>query len=172
MDAAYFPSSKMVRAHGVLELVAASASDHHMRMLGRATFTRALSEQLRARTTQQRFLDPFTASELHSRLLSAYPKITRDREPERDRVHSVPSPLHLRIAASSRLLPIVLVPMELEGAGRLMRPLPFKEARINLAINLTDVEALSEDAWIEWLRMMPDGVRDVKLEGPYSAFRS
>src|SRR5436189_283992 len=61
MDAAYYPSAKMVSEQGVLELVAASASEEHANALNRCAFTKALAELLRTRACQ-RFKSPFTAA--------------------------------------------------------------------------------------------------------------
>ncbi|KAK0630088.1 hypothetical protein B0T17DRAFT_589689 [Bombardia bombarda] len=138
MDAPYYPSSKLVRQEGVLELIAASASEDHVQFLDRSAFTRALTEQLRTRASQK-FMSPLSAAELHAKLLSFYPKMIQDRNPEKEMVTSFPSPLHIQVSGGTHL------------------SLTFRLADDN--VNL--------DSWVEWLRSMPEGIREVKVEGPY-----
>jgi hypothetical protein len=99
MDAAYYPSSKLVRQEGVLELVAASASEDHAKLLGRGAFTREVTDQLRTRASQK-FMNPLSAAELHAKLFSQYPKMIQDQSPEKQMVTSFPSPLHLQVSGS------------------------------------------------------------------------
>lgn len=164
MDAAYYPSSKMVREQGVLELVAASAAEDHLRFLGRNSFTRAVTEQLRTRASQK-FLSPFSAAELHAKLLSRYPDMIKDRSPEREILTSFPSPLHMQISGDARLPSVLLAPSR-------WTPPPFgPEAdaaapHVNLTIRLAD-DAINTESWTEWLRAMPTGVKDIKVEVPH-----
>lgn len=169
MDAAYYPSSKMVRQQGVLELIAASVSEEHFKALDRCTFTRALTEQLRTRAGQS-FNEPLSAAEVHSKLLSNYPKLIQDRHPERETITSFPSPLHMQTSGNARLPSILLAPLL---TGYLRSGLSFHEyngPQLNLQIRLAS-EDIDLETWTEWLRMMPDGVKDVKVEGPYRPFR-
>ncbi|RYP61242.1 hypothetical protein DL769_007783 [Monosporascus sp. CRB-8-3] len=106
MDAAYYPSSNMVRQKGVLELMAASSSEGHFRVLERGSFTRNLAEQLR-------MLQP--------------PRVLHSPE-----LHHGP--------------------------------------QLSLSLRLSE-ETLNPESWIEWLRMMPEGIKDVRVDGPYTTFR-
>jgi len=153
----------MVRQRGVLELIAASASRDHFKLLGPSSFTRALTELLRTRAGQN-FLDPFSAAELHAKLWSTYHKMIEDHSPEKELVTSFPSPLHMQASGNTRLPSILLAPVT--------RPSPSASLsdnagqQMNLTVRLAD-GPLNVEAWTEWFRSMPDGVRDVKLEGPY-----
>ncbi|KAI2777529.1 hypothetical protein F4815DRAFT_495284 [Daldinia loculata] len=163
MDAAYFPSSKMVRQKGVLELIAASSSEDYFDVLDRNGFTRTLADQLRTRATQ-RFPNPLSAAELHSKLLSVYPKIIQDKHPEKGVILSFPSPLHIQISGNSRLPSITLSPPQ---PPRVLYPENLHGPQLTFSMRLTE-EVVNLESWAEWLRMMPDGIRDVKVEGPYT----
>ncbi|KAI1138216.1 hypothetical protein F5Y05DRAFT_419077 [Hypoxylon sp. FL0543] len=167
MDSAYFPSSKMVRQKGVLELIAASSSEEYFDVLGRSSFTRTLADQLRTRATQ-RFPNPLSAAELHSKLLSVYPKIIQDKHPEKGVVISFPSPLHIQISGNSRLPSITLSPPQ--PPRTVYSPENHHGPQLTFSMRLTE-EALNLESWAEWLRMMPEGIKDVKVEGPYTTFR-
>ncbi|TEA13741.1 hypothetical protein C8034_v004126 [Colletotrichum sidae] len=164
MDAAFFPSSKMHRQQGVLELIAAAVSEEHFDALDRCTFTKVLTEHLKTRASQ-RFTSPFSAAELHSKLLSNYPSLVQDRNPERETITSFPSPLHMQISGNARLPSILLAPLNI---GPLRTSLPFgtEGQQLLLTFRIGD-EPLDVDSWTEWLRMMPDGVKDVRVDGPY-----
>ncbi|KAI1496139.1 hypothetical protein F5X99DRAFT_425013 [Biscogniauxia marginata] len=167
MDSAYYPSSKMVRQKGVLELIAASASEDYFSMLDRGSFTRTLADLLRTRAAQ-RLPNALTAAELHSKLLSIYPKIIYDRHPDKDAIMRFPSPLHMQISGNSRLPSITLSPPQLPRT--LSSPEMARCPQLTFSIRMTE-DALSLDSWTDWLRMMPEGIRDLKVEGPYHTFR-
>lgn len=161
MDAAYYPSSKMVRQKGVLELIAASTSDEHYAALDRCAFTLALAEQLRTRASR---LNPLSAAELHTILFSTYPKMVQDRNPEREMVTSFPAPLHTMMSGNSRLPSIFLSPVHQGSPHR--NSLHENYPLLHMSIRLTD-DNVDLDSWNEWLRLMPEGVKDVKVEGPF-----
>lgn len=167
MDAAYYPSSKMVRQKGVLELIAASSSEDYFDVLDRNSFTRTLADQLRTRAAQ-RFPNFLTAAELHSKLLSVYPKIIRDKHPEKGLAIGFPSPLHIQISGNSRLPSITLSPPQ--PSRTIYSPENHHGPQLTLSMRLTE-EVLNLENWAEWLRMMPEGIKDVKVEGPYTTFR-
>ncbi|KAM7209380.1 hypothetical protein V8F20_000430 [Naviculisporaceae sp. PSN 640] len=163
MDSAYYPSSQLVKRQGVLELIAASASEDHVGLLGRSAFTRALCDQLRARASQKS-ANPLSAAELHARLLPFYSKIVHDRSPERQMVTSFPSPLHFQVSGT-KLPSILLAPMH-----KVLSPFPPESptsgaSYMNITFRLSD-EPINTESWVEWLRLMPDGIREVKVEGP------
>lgn len=110
------------------------------------------------------FMKPFSAAELHAKLLSEYPKIIHDRYPERETVTSFPSPLHILMTGNARLPSILLAPL-LKG-----RPYDYQPTalgpQVNLSFKFTD-DNPSIDGWTEWLRAMPEGVRDFKVESTY-----
>jgi hypothetical protein len=202
MDTAYFPSSSMPTKTGVLELIAASASEDHLSDLGRGTFTQVLAEQLRARATQDK---PLTAAELHSIVMSKYPKLVQDRNPEREIITSFPSPLHLQTSKNTRLPSILLAPVPVASPHHGTPPRLYSNAfggsisggthsagsvhgsphfggsvngsamgapasptgpTLSLTISIPD-NALELENWIEWLRSMPEGVRNVSVERAY-----
>lgn len=153
----------MVRQKGVLELIAASSSEDYFDVLDRNGFTRTLADQLRTRATQ-RFPNPLSAAELHSKLLSVYPKIIQDKHPEKGVILSFPSPLHIQISGNSRLPSITLSPPQ---PPRVLYPENLHGPQLTFSMRLTE-EVVNLESWAEWLRMMPDGIRDVKVEGPYT----
>lgn len=166
MDAAYYPSSKLVRRQGVLEFIAASASEDHAKFLGRSAFTRALTELLHTRRASQKFMNPLSAAELHAKLLSFYPGMIQDRQPEKEVLTSFPSPLHVQISGDSRLPSILLAPIH-KGLVPFALDAVQSGPQLNLTFRLTD-DNFNTESWSEWLRTMPGGIRDVKVEGPYS----
>lgn len=168
MDAPYYPSAKMVREQGVLELIAAAVSEEHFNELQRCTFTKVLTEQLKTRASQ-RFMNPFSAAELHSKLLSSYPSLIQDRYPEKETVTSFPSPLHMQMAGNARLPSILLAPTNISPL-RTSMPFASEGQQLHLAFRVGD-EPIDIDAWTEWLRMMPDGIKDVRVEGPFRTAR-
>jgi hypothetical protein len=162
MDAAYYPSSRMVRQQGVLELIAASISEEHLHMLPPGAFTRALAEQLRTRATR---LNPLSAAELHSMLLAHYPRLIQERRPESEMITSFPAPLHMMISGNARLPSIFLSPI--------FHNIPLRSnfayennPQLHLTIRLNE-ESVQIESWDEWFRLMPEGIRDVKVEGPF-----
>lgn len=162
MDAAFYPCNRLVRHQGLFEIFAASISEEHYSSLGRATFTRLLAEQLRIRAARG---TPLSVAELHSILLTSYPKVVHERHPDVENVLSYPAPLHMLAASNSRLPSIFLSPVQHSSTARSS----FSSEgnyEINVSFQLQD-DKIDMDAWNEWLRMMPDGVRDVKVEGPH-----
>jgi hypothetical protein len=167
MDAAYYASSRMGREKGVLELIAASTSDEHYSALNRCAFTLALAELLRTRASR---MHPCSAAELHSALLSSYPMMIRDRNPEREVLTSFPAPLHTMMSGNSRLPSIFITPIS--QSNPLRNSLHDNYPILNMSIRLMNDDEVDLDSWNEWLRLMPEGVRDVKVEGPFRpAFR-
>lgn len=162
MDAAYYPSSKMVRQTGVLELIAASMSADHQEALGCCAFTQALTGLLRTRANR---MNPLSAAEVHAILFSSYPKMVRDQNPEKETIKSFPAPFHTLMSGNSRLPSIFLAP--LSHASPVRTPSAHDNSPIlHMSIRLND-DNVDLDIWNEWLRLMPEGVRDVKVEGPF-----
>ncbi|KAF4478993.1 hypothetical protein CGGC5_v012196 [Colletotrichum fructicola Nara gc5] len=168
MDAAFFPSSKMHRQQGVLELIAAAVSEEHFDALDRCTFTKVLTEHLKTRASQ-RYANPFSAAELHSKLLSNYPSLVQDRNPEKETITSFPSPLHMQMSGNARLPSILLAPLNI-GPMRSSLPFGTEGQQLVLSIRIGD-DPIDVDNWTEWLRMMPDGIKDVRVDGPYRPAR-
>ena len=171
MDSAYFPSSKMVRQHGVLELIAAAVSEEHFRALDRCTFTRALAEQLRTRAGQS-YMEPLSAAEVHAKLLSIYPTLMQDRHPDQEMITSLPSPLHMQTSGSSRFPSILLQPMQ---PSYIRNGLSYGQDlggnQLSLSIRLANDDPIDIETWVEWLRLMPDGIKEVKVDGPFRSYR-
>ena len=213
MDTAYYPSSAMATKAGVFELISAAASQDHLSDLGRGTFSQALAEQLRARAAQDKSL---TAAELHSVILSKYPKLVQDRSPEKEIVTSFPLPFHLQTSKDPRLPSILLAPLpatrgpphaglprafggEFSGSGNgsvnesangHSHGGPFSGdvgVGVGVGVNangsgngvgaasspagpmrclnlLIPDNALELDNWVEWLKAMPGGVRDISVD--------
>ena len=161
MDAAYYPSAKMTRQRGVLELIAASTSAENYVALERCSFTLAIADILRTRASRA---NPLSAAELHSILFSNYAKIVQDRNPEREVVSSFPAPLHTMMSGNSRLPSIFLSPVAVHSPSRSSMHDNYPLLHMSIRLNDDNVDL---DSWNEWLRLMPEGVRDVKIEGPF-----
>lgn len=162
MDCAYYPSYKTVRRQGMLELIAASAGEDHVELLGRSSFTRALTDLLRTRAVQQ-FKEPFSAAELHSKVLSLYPCIIREQHPENEVMARFPTPLCIQLSGVKTLPSILLAPLRHGEAPRSPQSGPHL---ISLTFRLAE-DTFNVDSWAEWLRSMPEGIMEAKVEGPY-----
>ncbi len=162
MDCAYYPSYKTVRRQGMLELIAASAGEDHVELLGRSSFTRALTDLLRTRAVQQ-FKDPFSAAELHSRMLSLYPSMIREQHPENEVIARFPTPLCMQLSGIKTLPSILLAPLQL---GEPPRSPQGGSHIISLTFRLAE-DTFNMDSWAEWLRSMPEGIMEAKVDGPY-----
>ncbi|KAK4105372.1 hypothetical protein N658DRAFT_417430 [Parathielavia hyrcaniae] len=161
MDCAYFPSYTTVRRQGMLELIAASAGEDHVGLLGRSAFTRALTDQLRTRAVQP-FKEPFSAAELHSKLLSLYPRIIQELNPEKEVVVRFPTPLSMQLSGTKTLPSILLAPLRLGEA-----PAPSSSgSQISITFRLAD-DTFNMDSWAEWLRSMPEGIIEARVEEPH-----
>ncbi|EFX04016.1 hypothetical protein CMQ_944 [Grosmannia clavigera kw1407] len=166
MDAAYYPCSKMTRREGVLELIAASAGESQSNKLGRVAFTHALINQLQTRLNQKYRgpLSALSAAELHVRLLSDYSRIMQGQNPEKEQITSSPSPLHIQISANARLPSILVAPSK--------RPMPSSPemqapgTQIHLTLQLSD-SGVDKAGWTEWMRLLPEGVQEVKCDSPF-----
>lgn len=169
MDAAYFPCSTIPRQRGILEIVAASTSEDHYNQLERGFFTRTVSDVLKAASNHPGQA-PLSAAELHSTLFAAYWKMVRDPYPERKTIASFPTPFHVMMSGNSKLPSIYLGPAYLAPplrSGFAHENSPQLHFEIRLNDDHVDVES-----WLEWLRLMPEGARDIKVEGPFrSTFR-
>ncbi|KAL1888230.1 hypothetical protein Sste5346_009704 [Sporothrix stenoceras] len=166
MDAAFYPCSKMARRDGVFEVIAASAGEDPKRALGRVAFTRALIDELSTRLSQKfrGLMSAFSAAELHVKLMSNYPRIIEDHNPDKERLTSFPAPLHIQIASDARLPSILLAPCRktLPASPEASAP----GTQLNLTLRLVD-GTVDKPGWIEWMRLLPEGVREVKCETPY-----
>ncbi|KAF3355971.1 putative oxidoreductase C2F3.05c [Verticillium dahliae VDG1] len=168
MDAAYYPSSKMVRQQGVLELIAAAVSEEHFNELERCSFTKLLVEQLKTRASH-RVPNPPTAAELHSKLVSSYPTFIQDRNGDKDLVTTSPSPLHIQISGNPRLASILVAPMNI-SPQRNSLPFAPEGQQLVLSVRVGD-EPIDVDSWTEWLRQMPEAVKEMRIDGPYRPIR-
>ncbi|KAI0107852.1 hypothetical protein GGR51DRAFT_143841 [Nemania sp. FL0031] len=167
MDSTYYPATKMVRRRGVLELIAASAPEDYYHLFDRGLFTRALTEQLRQRANT-RFPNTLSAAELHSKLLSMFPKLILDRYPDKGAATVFPAPLHMQTSGNARLPSITLSPLPLQVPKPPSAPENAHGGpQVTLSFRLTD-EPFNAESWTEWFRMMPESIRDVKVDGPYT----
>jgi hypothetical protein len=159
-----------VRHRGVLELVAAASSEEHYSKLGCGSFSRVLIEILRLRAGK-RLTNALSVAELHSEILASYTKIIGERYPDqREAVtQNSPTPLHLQVSGNSRLPSITLTPLQRRTSlySPDMNP---HGSQLNLSIRLNE-DTLNVESWNEWFRLMPDEIKDVKVEGPYRTFR-
>ncbi|OAA56088.1 hypothetical protein ISF_07686 [Cordyceps fumosorosea ARSEF 2679] len=164
MDAAFYPCSRILRKQGVMEILGASISEEHAASLGRCTFTKALAEQLRIRAGRAK---PLSVTELHAILLSAYPKLVQDRQPEDENVVSFPTPFHMMVSGNSRLPSVFLSPLHQHGTHR--SSFSFDSMpQISLNVRLAD-ENVDVESWNEWLRLIPETAREIRVDGPFRA---
>lgn len=164
MDSRYFGILGAARRRGTLEVLAAGSFEEHASPLARCAFTQALSEKLRTQAARMR---PFSAAELHAQLLAEYPRIVQDMNPDREFLTSFPAPLHLQLADSQMVPSVLLAPLRRSRFNSTESASPLPGAEVSMTVRL-DREP-DADRWADWLRLMPDGVREVKIEG---AFRS
>lgn len=162
MDCAYYPSYKTVRRQGMLEVVAASAGEDHVELLGRSAFTRAVTDLLRSRAAQH-FKEPFSAAELHSKVLSLYPGMIREHHPESEIMVRFPTPLCMQLSGIKTLPSILLAPLR---HGEPPRSPQSGSHIISFTFRLED-GTFNTDSWAEWLRSMPEGIMEAKVDGPY-----
>jgi hypothetical protein len=179
MDCAYYPSYSMARRkQGMLELVAASAGEDHVEMLGRGVFTRALANELKSRAAQG-FREALTTAELHSRLLAVYSGKVKERNPNDRTVLRFPTPLIMQLSAANTLPSILLAPRRHQGQGHQGQPqghgagpssssssISGGSQHITITFRLAD-DAFNLDKWAEWLRNMPPGITEAQVNGPY-----
>lgn len=164
MDSRYFGILGAARRRGTLEVLAAGSFEEHASPLARCAFTQALSEKLRTQAARMR---PFSAAELHAQLLAEYPRIVQDMNPDREFLTSFPAPLHLQLADSQMVPSVLLAPLRRSRFNSTESASPLPGAEVSMTVRL-DREP-DADRWADWLRLMPEGVREVKIEG---AFRS
>jgi hypothetical protein len=148
-------------------LIAASASEDHVKLLSRGAFTRELADQLRTRASQKS-RNPLSAAELHAKLFSQYPKMIQDQNPEKQMVTSFPSPLHLQVSGNVKLPSILLVPIQ-KSPPYATPESPTGGVQLTLTFRLSDDAANKEmwaEKWAECFRWMPEGIRDVRVESP------
>jgi hypothetical protein len=98
-------------------------------------------------------------------LLSSYPRIVQDLHPEQEILTSFPAPFHTMISSNSNLPSVLLSPLQ-QSSPRRNSFLFDNSPQIHLSITLTD-DNVDVDSWNAWLRLMPEGIRDVKVEGPF-----
>lgn len=143
----------------MIEFIAAGSFEQHPRgQLGRCAFTRALSKELR---TQAARVPPISAADLHARLLAAYPQFVQELEPSHDFLHSLPTPQHVQITECNNVPSILLGPLRLpsvESNSSSSTPGP----QVSLTVRVDREPDM--DSWTDWIRLMPDGIREVKIE--------
>lgn len=162
MDCRYFGIPGAARRRGSLEILAAGSFEEQASPLARCAFTQALSEKLRTQAARMR---PFSAAELHAQLLAEYPRIVQELTPDREFLSSFPAPLHLHLAVGQIATSALLSPLRRSRLPSTESVSPFPGAEVSMTVRL-DKEP-DADVWADWLRLMPDGVREVKIEGNF-----
>lgn len=163
MDSRYFGLPAAARRRGTLEIIAAGSFEEQASPIARCAFTQALSEKLRTQAARMR---PFSAADLHAQLLAEYPRIVQEVNPDQEFLSSFPAPLHLQLADSLNIPSVLLAPLRrsrLPSIESVSSPSPG--AQVSLTVRL-DREP-DADCWADWLRLMPDGIREVKVEGGF-----
>lgn len=149
----------------MLEIIAASISEDQFRATGRCAFTRALADQLRTRGVR---FTPLSAAELHASLVSAYSNLAHDRTMEKAGGLGFPAPLHIMMSSNPRLPSIFLAPTYSRSPLRSSSLGYENNPQLHLSIKLND-DNVDVDSWNEWLRLMPEGIKDIRVEGPFRA---
>lgn len=206
MDAAYFPSSRIARQKGVLEILAASTTEEYFRLAPRAGFTRLVLDRLRGgghhQVPQTVGEDRLSTAELYSRILFSYSELLATRnslggggnrgDERNDRPYSAHGvfplmPLHIQISSNPNLPPITLTRMDSlqlpplsapsynlsnsraggfdeSGSGNSSSNGRHLSLTFRLADDISGREGHDVERWRQWLMMMPDGVRSVKVD--------
>ena len=171
MDAAYHPTTQMAREQGTLEFITASASEDHFKLIGRNTFTSLVADSLQIRAGQG-LARPFSAAELHTKLLEIYSKRIPELSPSYEQLRNLPVPLHLHVAANARFPSILLAPLPRRDgthgseAGELQQGNNMPAPQINLTLRLSE-DTMELDSWAEWLRAAPECVKDIRVDSVY-----
>ncbi|KAI3394390.1 hypothetical protein diail_2857 [Diaporthe ilicicola] len=170
MDAKYFGVPTAARRRGTLEVIAAGTFEEQAaNPLARCAFTQALSQNLRTRAARTK---PFSAADLHAQLLAEYPKIVQELSCDRELLTNFPAPLHLQLADSHNVPSILIAPLQRSRPPSIESVASSSSPGAQLSLTLRLDREPDADCWAEWLRLMPDGVRDVKVEGSFrSALR-
>ncbi|KXJ91210.1 hypothetical protein Micbo1qcDRAFT_63576 [Microdochium bolleyi] len=183
MDAAYFPSSRIVRRKGVMEVLAASTTDDYFRFAERGSFTRLLIDRLRTPPSQH-LSDKLSVAELYSKLLFSYSDLFQRRRGSDEQLAAARSsfimPLHIQVASNPTTPSITLTRVDSLQLPPLSAPsyLPrtgFDHSadggenssgrRISLTFRLTDGGGDPDvERWRQWLMMMPEGVKSVMVD--------
>ena len=159
LDAPYSPGAKSLRQNGVLEVMVAAESEEQYQALGRNYFTQLVTKELRLRASANS--NPLSAAELHSRLVAQYQQERATRGPR------VASPLLMQLSGNWRVPSVTLYPLHKTTPRLGPPPNPGGAGhRLDMTIRLANSATLSLEALADWLRMMPDGIRDVQLQGP------
>ncbi|KAK4230589.1 hypothetical protein QBC38DRAFT_356863 [Podospora fimiseda] len=165
LDCAYYPMYQNVRQKGMLEVIAASAGWDHLERLRRGTFTHIVNEQLKSRAAQK-FKEPFTAASLHAKLVSEYATLIQGHNQDQGITINFPTPILLQESSNKVLPSIPLTPLR-KGTPPVFTPdSPTSGYTLRFTFNLSE-NTYDLDAWSEWLRSMPVGIKEVKVEGPY-----
>ncbi|KUI54622.1 hypothetical protein VP1G_02015 [Cytospora mali] len=162
MDAPYFGLPEAIRKCGVLEVLAAGSFEEHASPLARCAFTRALINKLRTQAPRSK---PFSAAELHAQLVSEYPRIIQDLTPERTFLTKFPAPLHLQLSGSNNVPSILLAPLRRRCSLPKLESIPSPGTQLSMTFHLD--KAPNMERWVDWLRLMPDDVKDIRVEGPF-----
>lgn len=161
MDAPYFGLPEAIRKRGVLEILAAGSFEEHASPLGRCAFTRALIHKLRTQAPRPK---PFSAAELHAQLVSEYPRIIQDLTPDRAFLTKFPAPLHMQLSGSNNVPSILLAPLRRQCSWPKLEDLSSPDMQLCMTFQLDKDPNMEQ--WLDWLRLMPDGVKEIKVEGP------
>jgi hypothetical protein len=94
--------------------------------------------------------------------------MVQDKYPEKEALTSFPSPLHMMMSGNSRLPSIFLSPVYQNSPMRSSFSSYENSPQLHLSIRLDD-DNVDLESWNEWLRLMPEGIRDIKVEGPFRA---
>lgn len=162
MDAPYFGLPEAIRKRGVLEVLAAGSFEEHTSPLARCAFSRALINKLRTQAPRPK---PFSAAELHAQLVSEYPRIVQDLTPERAFLTKFPAPLHMQLSGSNNVPSILLAPLRRRCSVPKLENLPSPGTQLSMTFQLDKDPNM--ERWVDWLRLMPDDVKEIRVEGPF-----
>lgn len=162
MDAPYFGLPEAIRKRGVLEILAAGSFEEHASPIARCAFTRALIDKLRTQAFRPK---PFSAAELHAQLVSEYPRIIQDLNPEQAVLTKFPVPLHLQLSGSNNVPSILLAPLRRRCSLPKLESVSSPGTQLNMTFQLDKDPNM--ERWVDWLRLMPDGVKEIRVDGPF-----
>ncbi|KAL1879272.1 hypothetical protein Daus18300_001851 [Diaporthe australafricana] len=169
MDARYFARVPVPKRRiGMLEIIAAGSFEEHSSPIVRCAFTQILYEKLRTLAARMR---PFSAADLHLGLSSEYPNIAQELNPERELISNFPAPLLVQAAASNLVPSIPLAPLgrstlpSIESGSSPNGSSSSPGDQISVTVQLENVP--DGDAWGDWLRLMPECIKEVRIEGRF-----
>lgn len=164
MDSKYFGVPGSTRRQGMIEFIAAGSFEQQrggQLGLGRLAFTQTLSKELRIQAGR---VLPLSAADLHGRLLAAYPLVVQELDPSHDFLRGLPTAQHVQITECNNVPSILLGPLRDSRMPSVESSSSSSTPGSQLSFNVRLDREPDMESWADWVRLMPDGVREVRVE--------